>query len=68
MKFKYIYDSEMGKILFNILIEFDVPMKQLRLVQICLKSADLNFLADNFPIQNSLKQVETLLRMLLKFA
>jgi hypothetical protein len=34
--FKKAYDSVTTEVLFNILIEFDIPMKMLRLIKICL--------------------------------
>jgi len=35
--FKKAYDAVRRKVLYNILFEFDVPMKLLRLIKMCLK-------------------------------
>jgi hypothetical protein len=59
--------------LYNILIQFGVPMKLVRLIRICLTETysevgiGIN-LSDNFPIQNGLKQGDALLPMLFNFA
>jgi hypothetical protein len=50
--------------LYNILIEFGVPMGQVRLIKMCLnetynKARIGKHLSDNFPIQNGLKQGDT---------
>jgi hypothetical protein len=47
--------------LYNILIEFGVPMKAVRLIKICLnemysKVRICKHLSDNFPIQNGVKK------------
>jgi hypothetical protein len=34
--FKKVYDSVRREVLYNILIEFGIPMKQARLIKICL--------------------------------
>jgi hypothetical protein len=36
MDFKKNYDSLMRKVLYNILIEFGIPMEMVRLIKICL--------------------------------
>jgi hypothetical protein len=46
--------------LYNILIEFRVPMKLFMLIKMCLNETDSKFrigkhLSDNFPVHNSLK-------------
>jgi hypothetical protein len=51
--------------LYNILIEFGVPMKLVRLIKMCLnvtysKVRIGKHLSDSFPIQNGLKQGEAL--------
>jgi hypothetical protein len=58
---------------FNILIEFGVPMILVRLSNVCLngtysKGHIGKHLSDSFPIQNGLKQGDGLLPLLLNFA
>jgi hypothetical protein len=57
--FKKAYDSQMMEVLYNILIEFGVPMKLFRLIKMCLnetysKVCISKHLADTFHIQNGL--------------
>jgi hypothetical protein len=59
--FKKAYDSVRRKVLYNIFMEFGVPMKLVRLIRMCLNETHNRFrigkhLSDNFPIQNGLKQ------------
>jgi hypothetical protein len=59
--------------LYNILIEFRVPMKLVRLIKMCLNETYSKVrigkhLPDNFPIQNGLKQRDALSPLLLNFA
>jgi hypothetical protein len=59
--------------LYNILIEFGVPLKLVRLIKICLnetygKVRIGKHLSDNFPIQNGLKQGDALSPLLFNFA
>jgi hypothetical protein len=59
--FKKAYDSVRSEILYNILIEFGVPMKLVRLINMSLNETYSKVrigkhLSDSFPIQNGLKQ------------
>jgi hypothetical protein len=59
--FKKTYDSVRREVLYNILIEFWVPMKLARLIKMCLnetysKVCIGKHLSDSFPIQTGLKQ------------
>jgi hypothetical protein len=50
---------------YNIHIEFEIPMKLLRLIKMCLNETYSTVrigkhLSDNFPIQNGLKQGDAL--------
>jgi hypothetical protein len=59
--------------LYSILIEFEVTMKLVRLIKMCLnkmysKVRIGKHLSDNFPIQNVLKQVDALWPLLFNFA
>jgi hypothetical protein len=59
--------------MYNISIEFGVPMKLLRLIKMCLnemytKVCIGKHLSDDFPIQNCLKQGDPLLLLPFNFA
>jgi hypothetical protein len=58
------YDSVGREVVYSILIEFGVPMKLVRLIEICLNEAYKvhigNYLSDRFLIQNGLKQGDAL--------
>jgi hypothetical protein len=59
--FKKAYDSVRREVLYSILIEFGVPLKLVRLINICLnetynKVRIGKHLSDSFPIENGLKQ------------
>jgi hypothetical protein len=59
--------------LYNILTEFVVPRKLVRLIKMCLnkmysKVRIGKHLSDNFPIQNGLKQGDALSPLLFNFA
>jgi hypothetical protein len=61
------------KVLYNILIEFEVPMKLVRLIKMFLnktysKVCIVKHLSDSFPIQNGLKKGDALSLLLFNFA
>jgi hypothetical protein len=71
--FKKAHDSVKREVLYNILIEFDVHMKLVRLIKMCLnetynKVCIGKYLSDNFPIQNGLKQGDALSPLFFDFA
>ena len=71
--FKEAYDSVRREVLYIILIEFNIPMKLVRLIKMCLNDTYSRFwvgknLSDMFPIRNGLKQGETLSPLLFNFA
>jgi hypothetical protein len=71
--FKKTYDSVGREILYNILIKFGVPIKLVRLIQMCSnetysKVCIVKHLSDSFPIQNGLKQGDSLFPLPQNFA
>jgi len=71
--FKKAYDSVKRVGLYNILIEFVIPMKLIRLIKICLSETYNGVqvgknLSDMFPIRNGLKQGDALSPLLFNFA
>jgi hypothetical protein len=68
-----MYDSVRREILYNIVIEFGVPMKLVRLIKMCLnetynKVCIGKHLSDSYPVQNVLKQGDALSPLLFNFA
>jgi hypothetical protein len=71
--FKKASDSVKREVLYNILLESSMPKKLGRLIKMCLnetysKVCIGKLLSDKFPIQNGLRQGDTLLPLLFKFA
>jgi len=71
--FKKAYDSVRREVLYNILIEFDIPMKLVRVIKMCLTETYSSVrvgenLPDRFPIRNGLKQGNALSSLLFSFA
>jgi hypothetical protein len=59
MDFKKVYDPVRREVLYNILVEFWIPMKLVRLVKMYLngtygKGCIGVYLSDRFPVQNDL--------------
>jgi hypothetical protein len=71
--FKKAYDSIKREFLYNILVEFDITKKLVRLIKMCLneiysKVCIGKLLSDTLPIQNGLKQGDDLSPLLFNFA
>jgi len=67
------YDSVMREIIYNILIEFGVPRKLVRLIKMCLTEAYSRVrvnknMSDRFSIRNGLKKGDALSPLLFNFA
>jgi hypothetical protein len=70
--FKKVYDSIKREVLYNILVEFGIPKKLVRLLKMCLNVIYSTvrigkLLSDKFPIQNGLKQGDDLSPLLFNF-
>ena len=71
--FRKAYDSIRWEFLYNILIEFGIPMKPARLIKMCLTETYSRFrvgknLSDMFPVRNGLKQGDALSPLLFNSA
>ena len=71
--FKKAYDSVRREVLYNILIEFCIPMKLVRLIKMCVNETysrvqECRHMSDMFPIRKGLKQVDALSQSLFNFA
>ena len=71
--FKKACDSVRREVLYNILMEFGIPKKLIRLIKMCLTETYSRVrveknLSDMFPIRNGLKQGDALSPLLFNFA
>jgi len=67
---KEAYDSVRRKILYNIVVEFGIPIKLARLIKLCLNEicSRVNRLSDMFCMKNGLKQGDALTPLLFNVA
>jgi hypothetical protein len=73
INFKKAFDSVMKDILYNILMEFGIPMKLGRLIKMRLNETYSRVqvsknLSDTFPVKNGLKHGDALMPLLFNFA
>ena len=73
VKFKKAYDSFRRDVLYNTLVEDDIPMKLLRLIKMCLNETYSTIrvgkhFSGKFPIKNGSKQGDALSPLLFNFA
>jgi hypothetical protein len=71
--FKKAHDSIKRDVIYNILVEFGIPKKIVKLIKMCLNETYRKvrigkLLSDKFPIQNGLKQGDALSPLLFNFA
>jgi hypothetical protein len=71
--FKKARDSVRREVLYNILTEFDIPRKLVRLIKLCLTETYSTVrvgknLSDRLPIKNGLNQGDALSPLLFNFA
>ena len=72
MDFKEAYNSFRKEVLYNILIDFVIPTKLVRLIKMCRNETYSRVcvgkhLSDMFPVKNGLKQEDTLSPVLFNF-
>jgi hypothetical protein len=70
--FKKAYDSARREVLYNILIESEIPLKLVRLMKMCLnktysRAQTGKHLSDTFPIKNGFKQDNDFSSLLFNF-
>jgi hypothetical protein len=73
LDFKQAYVSVRREALYNILIEFGIPMKLVRLTKICLSETysevrEDKYLSDMFPFRSGLKQGDVLSPFILNYS
>jgi hypothetical protein len=71
--FKEAYDSVKREVLYNVLLEFGIPKKLIKLIKMylsetCSRVCVDKLLSDKFPIQNGLKLGDALSPLLFNFA
>jgi hypothetical protein len=73
IEFKEACDSVRREVLYNIVIQFGIPMRLVRLIKMCLNEIysrvqEGKHLSDTFPVKNGLKQGDALSPLIFNFA
>jgi hypothetical protein len=73
IEFKEAFDSVTREVLYNIVIQFGIPVRLVRLIKMCLyemysRAWEDKHLSDTFPVKNGFKQGDALSPLHFNFA